>query len=130
MVAVTLTLMVSCKDKLPSNISTSLWWYNTNIESLNKVDSIIINLSDEDINRLSPDSAFSIYAQHLNSKELSDKAYKELEDFLKYSPQYSDYDEVNHKIYHFTITNKLSADSGILKIMSNLDKLYKRHSGY
>ena len=130
MVAIVPIAMVSCKEKLPSNISTALWWSNTNIESLNKVDSVIINLSDEDISKLSPDSAFSLYASHTNYQESYDKADKELEDYLKYSPQYSDYDEIKNRNYHFTITKKLSADSGTLKILSNLDKLYKRHRNY
>jgi hypothetical protein len=130
MVVVVLITFVSCKEKLPSNVSTALWWSNTNIESLNKVDSVIIKLSDDDINKLTPDSAFSLYASHMNYQESYDKADKELDDILKYSPQYSDHDEIKNKTNHFTITNRMSSDSGILKILTNLDKLYKRHSGY
>jgi len=127
MVAIVLITTVSCKEKLPSNISTALWFSNINVESLNKVDSIIINLSDKDINELSPDSAFSLYASHNSYQESYDKAQKELDDYLKYSPQYSDYSEIKNRKYHFTIIKKMSWESGMMKISTNVDKLYERH---
>jgi uncharacterized membrane protein len=119
--------MVSCEEKLPSNISGALSWYNMNIESLNKVDSIIINLSDEDIEKLQPDSAFSLYAKHINYLESTDKASKELEDFLKFNPEYSDYSEVKNRTYHFTIMNRIPYELGRGKINDRVDKLYEHY---
>jgi hypothetical protein len=98
-----------------------------NIESLNKVDSIIINLSDEDIEKLQPDSAFSLYAKHINYLESTDKASKELEDFLKFNPEYSDYSEVKNRTYHFTIMNRIPYELGRGKINDRVDKLYEHY---
>lgn len=119
--------MVSCEEKLPSNISGALSWYNMNIESLNKVDSIIINLSDEDIEKLSSDSAFSLYASHVNNTEFTDKASKELEDFLKYNPKYSDHSEIKNRTYHFTIMKRMTYETGRGKINDRVDKLYEHY---
>lgn len=119
--------MISCEEKLPTNISGALSWYNMNVESLNKVDSIIINLSDEDIEKLSPDSAFSLYVAHINNLESTDKASKELEDFLKFNPKYSDYSEVKNRTYHFTIMNRIPYESGRGKINDRVDKLYDHY---
>jgi len=119
--------MVSCEEKLPSNISSALSWYNYNIESLNQVDSIIIKLSDDEIEKLSPDSAFSLYAIHVSRTESTDKASKELEDFLKYNPKYSDYSEIKNRTYHFTNDRVETYETGRGKINDRVDKLYEHY---
>jgi hypothetical protein len=125
LITFSIILLTSCGEKLPTNISSALWMSNTNMNSLNQVDSIILTLSESDINNLSADSAFSLYASHENLQQSANKADKELDELLKYNPEYSDYSEIKERVYYFTISKRLSSDFRI-KILNNVDKLYER----
>lgn len=115
--------IVSCKEKLPSNISTLVWTINSQVEIMNEIDSIIINMTDEDIMKISADSARFLYVSQSHYQDNYNKSSKELEDLLKYNPEYSDYDEIRNIKNSYTIENNLSLEDGIDKLYNNLDKL-------
>lgn len=109
--------IVSCKQELPSNIKSSLDMVNFYANRMNSIDSIIFNLSKNEIDKLSKDSISSLlYSSNAYSKWYHE-SYNELEELLKYSPQFSDYDEIINRRYHFTIEKRLpyNVDSVIIE---------------
>jgi hypothetical protein len=122
-----ISLLGSCKEKLPSNLQSTLFMVNTYAQDMNSIDSVIIGLTDTDINKLSSDSAFSLYARHTNSHSTYEKYQEELDELLKYNAKYSDYDEVKNQTYHFTVQNRIPYDNGRGKINLIVDKLYDHY---
>lgn len=122
-----ISLLWSCKEKLPSNLQSTLFMVNTYAQNMNSVDSVIIGLTDTDINKLSSDSAFSLYAGHTNSHSTYEKYQEELNELIKYNAKYSDYDEVKNQTYHFTVQNRIPYDNGQGKINLIVDKLYDHY---
>lgn len=117
-------------DRLPSNIASILVAEQANLDELNRIDSLIISLNDEEINKISKDSCFSLYSSHNNFQEWYDKSSKELDDILKFNPSYSDYSEIKNKKYPYTIEKNLRWEDGDKLLIDNLDKLKERGLSY
>lgn len=111
----------SCKEELPSSVSNQLNSVNYYVQELNGTDSIIWSLDDDEIRSLSPDSALSLISQHSTRKNLYDNASDELDEIIKINPQYSDYEIIKNRSYHFVIEYKIIG--GMSKISDNLRKL-------
>jgi len=126
MVLFALVTMVSCKDKLPENISSAVRWSEVHLNSLNEVDSVIIKLTDKDIENISVDSARSLYVRHNISYDEYNSSIKEIDELLKYNAEYSNYDELKNRKYHFTIENRLRWEQGQGLIKNNVDKLMNK----
>jgi uncharacterized protein (DUF111 family) len=91
-------IFASCaKKELPSNVSIAL----SDLDIFKKInrdyDSLINTLDESKINKLSIDSLNSIVvAIKVNREMLQEREYK-MEEFLKYNPEYSDYDEIKSR---------------------------------
>jgi len=111
--------LFSCKEELPSNISTKLYFKDYYLAKLDTTYSIINSLSDDDISKLSKDSVSSLV---LDWKRYSDEYleyYNELNDILKYNPEYSG---------HPDLVNSYSSNLGIYRNFSdNYTKLYDKY---
>ena len=125
----TLLITTSCKKELPSNIKSTLTMQNMYGDELNKVDSVIVKLNDNDIANMSKDDAEGLIRKHNYHQISYDQFSNELDEILKLNPEYSDYDEIKNQTYHFTIKNRLSAEDGIIKISVNLSKLENKVYG-
>jgi hypothetical protein len=117
-------------DKLPSNIASILITEQSNLDELNRVDSLIISLSDEDIKKISKDSCFSLYSSHNNFQEWYDESSEELKEILKINPTYSDYTEIKNRKYEYVIEKNLRWEEGPKLLIDNLDKLKERGLSY
>jgi hypothetical protein len=111
----------SCKEELPSSVSNQLNSVNYYVQEMNGTDSVIWSLDDDEIRSLSPDSALSLISQHSTRKNLYDNASDELDEIIKINPQYSDYEDIKNRRYHFVIEYKIIG--GMSKISDNLRKL-------
>lgn len=121
---VTLSLLVivslfSCKEKLPSNISTSLYFANESMNELNELESIIGPLSDSDISKLSKDSLRTLYFGYKFSSERYEQYDNELDEILKYNPEYSEHPDMV-KVYR---KNSLS----YVQVLENFRKIEDRY---
>ena len=111
-------ILASCaKKELPSNVSIAL----SDLDILKKIsrdyDSLINTLDESKINSLSIDSLNSIIvAIKVNRDMLQEKQYK-VEEFLKYNPEYSDYEEI-----------KKRATIPLININENYDLILKRYT--
>jgi hypothetical protein len=111
-------VFVSCaKKQLPSNVSIALDDLDI-FEKINRdYDSLISTLDESMINRLSIDSLNSIIVGvKVNRVMLQEREYK-VEEFLKYNPEYSDYDEIKNRK---TIP--------VIDINENYDLILKRYT--
>ncbi len=119
-------VIVSCKDKLPSNIESAVNRNDWFVKELNQIDSTIIGLNDSKIKSISPDSARHLYTIHNVRYDLYNSSADELEELLKYNATYSSHDDVKNRRYHFVIEKGLPWESGQGLIQTNLDKLIER----
>jgi hypothetical protein len=113
-------------DRLPSNIASILVAEQANLDELNRVDSLIISLKDEDIKKISKDSCFSLYSSHNYFQERFDESSGELKEILKINPIYSDYIEIKNRKYDYVIEKNLRWEEGPKLLIDNLDKLKER----
>lgn len=90
--------LVSCKEKLPSNISYVLYSYERQVEYNRESDSVILSLTKESIDKLSMDSINTILLSNAFASDRYDEVEKELDELLKYNPKYSHYDEIKNKV--------------------------------
>jgi hypothetical protein len=88
--------IVSCKKELPDNIKSKIDTCEFYYELGKENDSIIISMSKNDIDKLKKEDIEEI----LRRQEMSSKNYKsseeELDEILKYNPEYSNYDDVKN----------------------------------
>ena len=111
-------ILASCaKKELPSNVSIAL----SDLDIFKKIsrdyDSLINTLDESKINRLSIDSLNSIIVGiKVNREMLQEKEYK-VEEFLKYNPEYSDYDEIKNR-----------ETTPLININENYDLILKRYT--
>ena len=124
-----LLITTSCKKELPSNIKSTLTTQNMYCDELNKVDSVIVKLNDNDITNMSKEDAEDLISKHNSSYSGYNQYSNELDEILKLNPEYSDYNEIKNQTYHFTIKNRLRAEDGVLKIDMNVDKLENKVYG-
>lgn len=91
-------VFASCvKKELPSNVSIALNDLDGFIKINRDYDSLISILDESKINDLSIDSLNSIIVRiKVNREMLQEREYK-VEEFLKYNPEYSDYDEIKNR---------------------------------
>jgi len=121
-----LLITTSCKKELPSNIKSTLTWQNIYCERLNKVDSVIVKLNDNDITNMSKEEVEDLYFEHKSSKDGYDQYSNELDEILKLNPEYSDYDEIKNQIY----PNRMEfTEDGFPKISVNVEKLENKLYG-
>jgi hypothetical protein len=94
--ALLLLSIVSCKKELPDNIKSKIDTCEFYYELGKENDSIIISMSKNDIDKLKKEDIEEI----LRRQEMSSKNYKsseeELDEILKYNPEYSNYDDVKN----------------------------------
>lgn len=91
-------VFASCaKKELPSNVSIALNDLDGFIKINRDYDSLISILDESKINDLSIDSLNSIIVRiKVNREMLQEREYK-VKEFLKYNPEYSDYDEIKNR---------------------------------
>jgi len=111
----------SCKEELPSSVKSQLGSVNFSVQELNKVDSIIWSLNDDDIKGLSSDSALSLISRHKIEKNFYESSSDELDEIIKINPEYSDHEDIKNRRYHFVIEHRIMG--GMSKISDNLTKL-------
>ncbi|MBP4137358.1 hypothetical protein [Flavobacterium geliluteum] len=111
-------IFASCaKKELPSNVSIALNDLDGFIKINRDYDSLISILDESKINGLSIDSLNSIIVRiKVNREMLQEREYK-VEEFLKYNPKYSDYDEIKNRK---TIP--------VIDINENYDLILKRYT--
>lgn len=111
-------VFASCtKKELPSNLSSALY----DLDVLKKIsrdyDSLVSTLDKSKINGLPIDSLNSIIARiKANREMLQEREYK-VEEFLKYNPEYSDYDEIKNR-----------KTMPLININENYDLILKRYT--
>jgi hypothetical protein len=89
-----MSVFVSCKKKLPSNIKSAVIGCELSCDNRKVNDSTILNLTKKDMDTLSKKTIDDL----LWFNEYYEKDYKEnseeLKELLKINPEYSDYEEV------------------------------------
>lgn len=107
--------LISCQEKLRSNIDSALFSYELAVKFGDPTDSLVISLNQQSIDKLSLDSVKTIiYATEFH-RERQLKAAKELEELLKYNPEYSDYEKIKNRKSQYRWTN---------------DELYRKNFDY
>ena len=97
-------VFISCsKKELPSDISYALYDLNSYEKISRDYDSLISTLDEPKINNLPYDSLESIIVQFKVNKEMLQERKDKLDEFLKYNPQYSDYEEIKNREAKFPI---------------------------
>ena len=86
----------SCGEKLPANIQSALSWYEIQVDNVNKSDSLILSLKPEDIDKMSSDSITILLGANEMQHNAVTKADKELQELLKFNPEYSDYESIKN----------------------------------
>ena len=111
-------VFASCEKKeLPSNVSSALYDLDVFKKICRDYDSLVSTLDESKINGLPIDSLNSIIVRiKVNREMLQEREYK-VEEFLKYNPEYSDYDEIKNRK---TIP--------LIDINENYDLILKRHT--
>jgi len=114
--------LISCEEKLPSNIKESVNQLNSMIDIVNKYDSVILSMDVNSINKLDKDSLFTLSLYYSNAFSTYYLPYKnKLDEVLKLNPKYSDNSEVKS-------IKKLIRDSNKEKYENNMfyiENLYK-----
>ena len=128
----TLLITTSCKKELPSNIKSTLAMQNMYCDELNKGDSLIVKLNDNDITNMSKDDAKDLIYKHNSSYSSYMNYSNELDEMFKLNPEYSDYDEIKNQTRHLLPKNffELSEEkrveitkNGVRKLDKNIQKL-------
>lgn len=111
-------VFASCEKKeLPSNVSSALYDLDVFKKISRDYDSLVSTLDESKINGLPIDSLNSIIVRiKVNREMLQEREYK-VEEFLKYNPEYSDYDEIKNRK---TIP--------LININENYDLILKRYT--
>ena len=111
-------IFASCaKKELPSNVSIALSDLDISEKISRDYDSLVNTLDESKIKDLSIDSLNSIIvAIKVNREMVQEKEYK-VEEFLKYNPEYSDYEEI-----------KKRATISLININENYDLILKRYT--
>lgn len=89
--------LISCQEKLPANIDSALYSYEFAVKCGDPTDSLVISLNQQSIDKLTVDSITTIISTCEYYREKQSKAAKELDELLKYNPEYSDYDKIKNK---------------------------------
>jgi hypothetical protein len=89
-------VFVSCKKKLPSNIESAVRGCELNYKMHRKSDSIILNLSTKEIDKLPLDTITKLIGDLEFHRNMEESDEKELKELLAMNPEYSDYDEVRN----------------------------------
>ena len=92
--ALLLLSIVSCKKELPDNIKSKIDTCEVYYELGKENDSIIISMSKNDIDKLKKEDIEEILRRQEMSSETYKRSEEELDEILKYNPEYSNYDEV------------------------------------
>ena len=110
-------IFASCaKKELPPNVSIALSDLDISEKISRDYDSLVNTLDESKINSLSIDSLNSIIvAIKVNREMLQEKEYK-VEEFLKYNPEYSDYEEIKKRV-----------TTPLININENYDLILKRY---
>lgn len=88
--------LISCQEKLPTNIQNALSWYEMQLDYANQDDSLILSLNQQSIEKLSTDSINHILDMSSYHEKQELKAHGELRDLLKYNSEYSDHTEIKN----------------------------------
>jgi hypothetical protein len=120
----TLSLLVivslfSCKEELPSNISTKLYFKDYHLAKLDTMYSIINSLSDDDISKLSKDSVSSLIFNYTYYADRYKEYNDELNDILKYNPEYSGHPDL--------LNSYVSSLASYKNFTDNYTKLYDKY---
>ena len=101
-IAITFTL-TSCQEKLPSNIQSALSYYEMQVDIGNKSDSLIYHLEPVDIDKMSSDSIHIMLGVNEMHGNNVTKADKELQELLKFNPEFSDYEQIKNakRLYRY-----------------------------
>lgn len=91
-----ISVFISCKDKLPSNIESVVRGCELNYKIHRKRDSIILNLSKKEIDKLPLDTITKLIGDLEFHRNMEESDEKELQELLKINPEYSDYDDVKN----------------------------------
>jgi hypothetical protein len=94
--ALLLLSIVSCKKELPDNITSKIDTCEVYYELGKENDSIIISMSKNDIDKLKKEDIEEILRRQEMSSETYKRSEEELDEILKYNPEYSNYDEVKN----------------------------------
>ncbi len=125
-----MSVFVSCKKKLPSNIKSAVIGCELNYDMHRKSDSIILNLTTEEIDKLPLDTITKLIGDLEFNRNLEEGNEKELKELLINNPEYSDYDEVKNmkKSYYHDNFLKSSKIKMYLeeKQMELIEKEYKK----
>lgn len=119
-------VLVSCNKKLPSNIKSAVIGCELSCDSRKLDDSIIINLSKKDIDTLSLKTIEDLLRKHdVNYKDYKESS-KELEELLKFNPEYSDYDEIKKIKKPYYTTNSIKYYENIMYLQDCSFKLIEQ----
>lgn len=91
-----MSIFVACKKKLPSNIESAVSSCELNYDMHRKSDSIILNLTTEEIDKLPYDTITKLNGDLDFNRNRDKSSEKELKELLTINPEYSDYDEVKN----------------------------------
>ncbi len=101
-----MSVFISCKKKLPSNIESAVGGCELNYDMHRKSDSIILNLTTEEIDKLPLDTITKLIGDLEFHRNMEESDEKELKELLAMNPEYSDYDKVKNmkkSYYHNNI---------------------------
>ncbi|CAD0004100.1 hypothetical protein [Flavobacterium salmonis] len=111
-------VFVSCnKKELPSNVSMALHELDDFEKICRDYDSLVNTLDESKINTLPLDSLDNIIVRLNVNREMLEERENKVEEFLKYNPELSDYDEIKNRK-----TNSL------IDINENYSLILKRHA--
>jgi len=89
--------LVSCESELPANIDSAVNGVIASNTATYSIDSLFSNLTKEQIDNLSQDSLSTLIAKFSAAEMSRDYNSKQLEELLKYSPEYSSHSKVKSK---------------------------------
>jgi hypothetical protein len=99
------TFLISCETKLPDNIDKATDRVIHMNETFYQKDSLFCSLTKEQIDNLSADSLLSITTSFEISKNLRKDADNELNELLKYNPEYSNHTKIKNRFEKLHIGN-------------------------
>lgn len=89
--------LVSCETKLPDNIDKAADRVLFNSDYFYQKDSLFCSLTKSDIDNLSADSLLSLTTLFEISKNQRKSAEDELNELLKYNPEYSNHSKIKNR---------------------------------
>jgi hypothetical protein len=121
-----ISVFVSCKNKLPSNIESAVRGCELNYKLHRKSDSIILNLSTKEIDKLPLDTITKLIGDLEFHRNMEKSDEKELEELLKINPEYSDYDEVKNMKKSYYDDNFLKCSKIVMYLNDKQMELMKK----